>query len=232
MAGVATRAVRPGGLKGDIVRAGGRTSIGYILFLMVAVAATPGAGAAQTAAPVQLQQLVAKPDYQASLARQFAHLPPDVFQHCPGLVSKGSTVTVIQPVIFGSDGYPTAGMWEQRFPVSGCGNDTTINFFFVGHPDGNVQSIVAAPGDTHADPVLQRDSFRYVLTAVHLVAPACTALHVRTTSFDGGDAGARGPWRETWTVAACGPTYRVPVTFTPDATGTQITAGAAALVQP
>lgn len=191
--------------------------------------ATPAKG--QTVVDPSLQKLVLSTGYRAYIYRLFSSLPADVFQRCPTLVSTGSTVTVLKPPIFAADGYPTSGVWKQSFPVSGCGNDTSINFFFFGHPDEKITSLIAAPGDTHADPTLQRDTMGYVMIAARTQAPDCNAPHLRTTHFDGGlgdQAGAAkaqtapSGWRETWTISACGRLLAIPVTFVPDATGTRI----------
>ena len=172
----------------------------------------------------QLQALVRSPGYQGNVARLFAALPSDVFQRCATLVSDGSQVTVLTPVSFAADGYPVSGMWKQSFPVRGCGNDTTINLFFKGQPDEKITSIVAVPGDTHADPTLQRDAVRYAWLGAKAIAPTCTTPHARHTRYDGVVDAKHKAWRETWIVAACGQNVEIPITFTPDATGTTITA--------
>lgn len=188
---------------------------------------------AQQIADPSLQKLVLSAPYQRNIARLFSSLPPDVFQRCPSLVSKGSTVMVLKPASFAADGYPTSGVWKQSFPVSGCGNDTSINFFFFAQADGKITSFIAAPGETHADPTLQRDAMRYVMMAAKLEAPECNAPHLRTTHFDGRlsaqesskiSLGTSSGWRETWTASACGKLLPVPLTFITDATGTRVLA--------
>ncbi|HEX4739085.1 MAG TPA: hypothetical protein VH331_16150 [Allosphingosinicella sp.] len=198
--------------------------------IVLAVASTtPATG--QTVADTSLQKLVLSTGYQANIARLFSSLPSDVFQRCPTLVSKGSTVTILKQPTFAADGYPTSGTWKQSFPVSGCGNDTIINFFFFAQPDEKITSLIGAPGDTHADPILQRDAMRDVMMAAKTQAPGCSAPHLRTTRFEGrpgaqaGGATARtapSGWAETWTVSACGRLLTIPVTFIPDATGTRV----------
>lgn len=206
-------------------------SIRSVFRILALVATLAGTASAQTP-PAMLQTLVSTPQYQANIARLFSQLPPEVFQRCATLVSKGSQVTVVISPTFAKDGYPVSGLWKQSFPVSGCGNDTTINFFFRGDASEKISSIVAMPGDTHADLLLQKDAVQNVLTAAHARLGDCSALHIRTTSYDGVDGPTPGgapnaavrarAWRETWTVAACGKTLPVPLRFIPDATGTQI----------
>lgn len=173
----------------------------------------------------QLQTLVLSSGYQANIQRLFAALPADVFQRCPALIAPASTVSVLSPPAFAADGYPISGAWKQSFPVRGCGNDTTINIFFEGQPNEKIVSIVAVPGDTHANLTLQADALRYVRVAAQAAAPGCATPHVRHTRYDGVTDTARRAWRETWYVAACGRNVEVPVTFIPDATGTTVTAG-------
>lgn len=180
-----------------------------------------------------LQKVVRSAAYQRNVARLFSSLPPDVFQRCPSLVSNGSSVMVLKPSSFASDGYPISGVWKQSFRISGCGNDTSINFYFFAQPDEKITSLIAAPGETHADPTLQRDAMRYVLMAAKWRAPQCNAPHLRTTRFDGRfgpqDGSNIAPrtssgWHETWTASACGKLLPVPLTFITDATGTRVVA--------
>ncbi len=181
------------------------------------------ASAAGAAPPAeQLEALTRSDGYRNNIARLFAQLPPAVFQRCAALVSAGSQVTVIEPVSFAPDGYPIAGLWKQSFPVSGCGNDTTINFFFRGQADEKILSIFAVPGATHANPTLQRDALRLVNTAVLARAPGCSRIDVRDSRYDGVVDQARRAWQETWSVASCQHATDVTLTFTPDATGTTV----------
>jgi hypothetical protein len=221
------------GWKVVIVRGFNRASC--ILMLVIAMAPTLRVSAQSVQDP-RLQKLVQTPQYQANIARLFAAFPSDVFQRCPGLVSNGSSVTVIQPTSFATDGYPVSGIWKQSFPVSGCGNDTTINFFFTAQADEKITSQITAPGETHANPILQRDALGYAIMAVRGKTKTCNDPHLRTTRFDGQlptetNAGKRptkaGGWSETWILSACGQIFAVPLTFIPDATGTQITAAPA-----
>jgi len=186
--------------------------------------AAPGETPAAPQPSPQLQSLVRSPGYLGNIQRLFAALPTDVFQRCPDLVAPASAASVLTPVTFAPDGYPVSGTWRQSFPVRGCGNDTTINIFFQAQPDEKIASIVAGPGDTRANLTLQRDALRYAWLGAKAVAPDCTTPHARHTRYDGVVDTARKAWRETWIIAACGRNVAVPITFTPDATGTTISA--------
>lgn len=193
--------------------------------MIVALIATSSAAASSEPQPSPaLQALVQSSGYQGNIARLFSQLPPTVFQRCPTLVSNGSRVTTIEPVSFASDGYPISGLWKQSFPVSGCGNDATINFYFRGQPNEKILSIVAMPGETHADLTPQRDALKFAAIAVQAVVRDCNQLSVRDTKYAGLVKASGKAWQETWTFSACNRTTQVPLVFSPDATGTTVTA--------
>ncbi len=171
--------------------------------------------------------------YSSLIDHALAGMPPDVFQKCPALVSAGSRVTVVRPVTFASDGFPNGGIWKQQFPVSGCGNDTTLNFYFQATLDEKINTLVAAPGSTHANIVLQGDARKYATVAVVAREKDCKALNIKTTKFeayglfnppsqDPGPGSQPRPWWETWIMVGCGHTYEVPLDFVPVAGGVQV----------
>jgi hypothetical protein len=196
-------------------------------------AAMPDNALAQASPPLPLQAFIASQQFQAYIGNLFSRLPPDVFRRCGSLVSKVSTVSQTIPPVFASDGHPVSGAWKQSFPVSGCGNDTVINFFFAAQSSEKIVTILGAPGDTHADAALQKDADRDVVLATRLRAPACADPHVLNTTYDGRDTRERrkedtpaqsdkAPWQETWTMSACSQIVKVRVNFVPDLTGTTI----------
>jgi hypothetical protein len=161
------------------------------------------------------------------------HVPPVVFRKCPGLVSEGSTVTVVNPMSFDADGGPETGAWRMHIPVSGCGNDTSLNIVFSAKPGKYINYTVMLPGDTRADTTLQRDAVMYALAGAKLVAKDCETIEITNTKFDGfgltkppspGPVAAEDsrPWQETWTLDGCGHRLDVPMQFAPDRHGTQI----------
>ena len=82
------------------------------------------------------------------------------------------------------------------------------------------------PGSSQADALLQHDAMFYVGQNVGVRQKGCPRFEVVDTEFvryEAAAATARRPWHETWTVKACGHTWKIPITFTPDATGTNIT---------
>jgi len=188
---------------------------------------------AQTQDASRLQAFTRTAFYAGFITKVLAGVPPAVFQKCPALVSRGSTVTIIKPVSFGDDGFPNSGTWSQSFPISGCGNDTTLHFYFSADRQERINTVFAVPGTSHADLVLQRDALFYANGAAIAKARTCKNFIVKNTKFeafgvkdpqvaDPGPGNPKRPWTETWTMVGCGRTFEVPLDFLPDATGTRI----------
>ena len=155
-------------------------------------------------------------------------LPPDEFRQCPRLVSHGSKVTILRPIAFNPHGFPGSGFWRQSFPVSGCGNDTIVNFYFLADPAQTISVLIGIPGSTIASPLLQGAGRKFTTIAAQRAAPACRSFTVIDTRFEGfgppaaGGTPASRPWRESWTLAGCGRRYTVPIEFAPNAGGIQV----------
>ncbi|MEP9350266.1 hypothetical protein [Xanthobacter sp. KR7-225] len=197
-------------------------------FLAAALAlAAPPAGA--TTDPERFQRFLYSDAYRALLAKAWARVPKAVLPDCPSLTDGKISATLRQDVAFDGRGMPVSGSWWVRYPVSGCGAERIVNILFVADREG-VRTLVTLPGTTRADVVLQRDALMYAFVGAGTRAPAdCKDMLVTDTSFEGfglapgpGRPPQAGPWRETWTVAACGRTFAVPMEFIPDATGTTI----------
>lgn len=208
-----------------------RCRVGAVL-LGFALCLSAGGAAAQ-AAGGNLQAFTRSQRYQSLLKDVISHIPDTIFRRCPGLVSPGSTVTIVKPVTFGQDGVPVSGLWRQSFPVKGCGNDTILNVFFSPTGDGKINAVLTIPGSTHADPILQRDSVTYARIGAEGAVRGCQAFIVINSAFEGyglrkpqtadpGPGSRFRPWWEVWTLAGCGHVVDVPMDFVPDATGTQI----------
>ena len=85
------------------------------------------------------------------------------------------------------------------------------------------------PGDSIASQLLQRDATMSVFAAVSVKIKNCTDLSVTDTKLEkmpefnriyNGQRYASSPWKEVWTVNACGKDVYVRVTFIPDDNGT------------
>jgi hypothetical protein len=215
-------------------------SLVVLLFSLVTVLVRPNNSKAQALDGIQLQAFTRSDFYRSLVDRALKAIPQAVFQKCSALKSDGSRVTILTPANFAASGFPNTGFWKQSFPVSGCGNDTTLNVYFSATADEKVNVLVGAPGDTHADYILQSDALKYARLGAQLAANDCNAsgFEAKDTKFGGFDMsdspvkdagsynGAR-PWRETWTMIGCGHTIDVPVYYFPGAKGTQIVAGGA-----
>jgi len=209
--------------------------VAVFLFVWLAALLWPVAGRAQVEMENRLRAFIDSEPYQKLLESGLGHIPPVVFKRCPSLVRGSPEISILRPVSFGADGAPNAGLWRHSFAVSGCGNDTVLNFFFVARPDGKLDPVIGLPGTTHADLVLQRDSVAYANAGAAVAIKGCREFYVTNTRFEGGGVPQRSlpnqtagrgdlshAWRESWTVAGCGHVADVPMEFVPDQSGTQI----------
>jgi hypothetical protein len=203
-----------------------------LLGVLLSILISSGQSHAQAPDP-KFQQFLATDFHKGLLNNALGQMPPAVFQRCPSLVSKGSQVSVMRPVTFAADGFPNAGLWKETFPISGCGNDTVLNFYFVAGSDEKVNTVIGIPGTIIASPVLQGDARKNAYMALAIKVRDCKNFDVKNSRFeayglkypvtqDPGPGSKSRPWWETWTMAACGKTFDVPIGFMPDATGTQI----------
>jgi hypothetical protein len=200
------------------------TRIGVLAWTMSSFA-----GAEELADAAKFQAFVATSDmHKGLIAHALAELPTTIFQRCPSLVSKGSRVTVLKPISFGPSGVPNAGVWKESFPVAGCGNDTTLNFFFSASAEEKIWTTIGLPGATIADPILQKDAMTEAAAAAAKAGPKdCQSLTVINTEVLRNVAdpleGSKGsPWDELWTLILCATKAQVTMHFVPDKTGTTI----------
>jgi hypothetical protein len=139
-----------------------------------------------------------------------------------------------RPVFDAANGI-VAGAWKRSVVADGCGAKRVLNVIVRVSGPNSLSVTPALPGTTHADPVLQKDAVKIVVSAAATAPGArepgeCHVGYVADTEFiereTGVLPGARGPsWRERWTLVSCTRRIEVPVRFIPDATGTSISAG-------
>jgi hypothetical protein len=167
--------------------------------------------------------------YAGLIHTALAALPPDEFRQCPHLVSTGSQVTILKPVAFYPNGFPGSGLWRQSFPVSGCGNDTIVNFYFLASAGQKISVLIGIPGSTIANLLMQGAGKKFVTIAAQRASPGCRSFTVTNTRFLGfgqpapGSGPASRPWRESWTLSGCGRRYTAPIEFAPNKGGIQVT---------
>lgn len=138
-----------------------------------------------------------------------------------------STIKTWKPLEFDSTDAPIAGVWGETIEARGCGAPIKLNVMTVVREPNVLVSGVLAPGDTQADPTLQKDASRYVFIAALAKAPGCQQAHIEDTKVvrkeAPDDARLTGPVLvENWTVIACGRNVIVEVKFLPTANGTTI----------
>ena len=146
-----------------------------------------------------------------------------------GSLTKLSRVAIWKQPEFDAAGVPIAGEWGERFQATGCGMMRLLNVVTSVRSPGVLVSGPWAPGDTTADPTLQRDASRYAFAAAMPHVPGCQQAFlddthvVRRETVD--DARLTGPIRvEDWAIVACGKSLVAEMRFLPVASGTDIVA--------
>jgi hypothetical protein len=177
--------------------------------------------------------------YQDLVRKAVAALPPELTARCPGQAAGQSSILVLKPISFASNGMPVEGVWKQSLAQAKCPDGVTLNFLFTAQADERIRTLLLAPGDGIADARVQVDAFRRAVASVQALSPSCQALHVLNTRLDGFDhsrspgpdpapgAKVEIPWRETWTLGGCGGAWTVPMQFTPQGAATEVTAAGA-----
>jgi hypothetical protein len=76
------------------------------------------------------------------------------------------------------------------------------------------------PGESAADPLLQRDAMQGALAALIPATPeGCKHPVATDTSVTGSPPNGRDPWVERWTFDLCGKKAALDMTFTPSPNG-------------
>jgi hypothetical protein len=208
-------------------------SIGLPICLILFLAAS----AAESAAPdaslsPALANIIANPEHQKAVIAAAQQSSAWMNNRCAGATfAIGGDVAIYQRLELDQQQRPAAGSWRERVTAQGCGANRVLNVLTFVKSPGRLVSGTLLPGTTHADPLLQRDAFRYAAAAAK-VPPNCSTIYVADTAFAGVEGAANAslppqrripPWKEEWTIAACGQRSAVTLHFVPDATGTNIT---------
>lgn len=182
-----------------------------------------------------LTKLLADPGIQQTIQR--SALQSAVMVNHPCVDAKytiENRIGILKPLEFDSTGLLISGAWKQPVSEEGCGTRRLLNVIVLMNADKKIAGGPLLPGSSHADPLLQRDSILSALSIAGIAAaePAdrCKIQYVADTEYVGEEGvalpGSKGrPWREFWTVVTCTKKSRVPMLFTPDATGTSFTGG-------
>ncbi|HEY7972267.1 MAG TPA: hypothetical protein VID96_05030, partial [Xanthobacteraceae bacterium] len=83
-----------------------------------------------------------------------------------------------------------------------------------------LRTVAMLPGESAADPLLQRDAMQGALAALIPATPKdCKHTVATDTSVTGSPPNGRDPWVERWTFDLCGKKAALDVTFTPSPNG-------------
>ena len=208
------------------------------LIAVPAWAQTPAAPAAPAAAPasaakMDLPNFVKQPDYRATVITTAKNQIKAAVNACANAnFQPTGKVTVFDPVRF-NNGKPYTGAWVERVEATGCGPTRLLNVLTIAHSDSPLQVVGMMPGDTLTDPMMQKNALQYAeAIAVRGVPPGCKQLAFINTKFDGfiglpnpevTDGRESRPWRELWTMTACGNELDIGLIFTPNQRGTALT---------
>ena len=188
---------------------------------------------AQPAAKMDLPAYVKLPANRALIAETAKNQIKLAIPACAsGTFTPSGVVTVLDPPHF-AEGKPYVGAWVERVDATGCGPIHVLNVLTVAHADAPPQIVGMMPGDTHTDPMMQKNALQYAQAiAARAAPPDCKQLAFIDTKFDGytglpsndvTDGRENRPWREIWTATVCGTLMDIGLTFTPNARGTALT---------
>jgi hypothetical protein len=195
--------------------------------------------AAQAADGSPSGKAIALPKGHAASMVELAHRQTASF---PGTCAKMDFATTgeikfIVPVKPDQHGGVADGAWIDRIRGAGCEAHRHFNIFTI-VKNSEVKRVALLPGDTRADPLLQRDAQTGVVQRLTVDLRDCAPeqrqkFHIVDTRVDriAGPLAEdpqrppreRRPWKETWVVAVCGKVLELPVHFVPDRTGTTYT---------
>jgi hypothetical protein len=115
---------------------------------------------------------------------------------------------------------PGTVAWIEQYLVM-CQPPTQRNFLMILEKGERApRAIDMLPGESAADPLLQRDAMLGALGALVTIEPkGCEKKQPTNTAVVGSPPNGRDPWTERWTFDMCGKKGAVDVTFTPVASG-------------
>jgi hypothetical protein len=208
--------------------------VAVLSLLATPVMAQTPAPAAATAPAVKmdLPTFVKQPDYRAKIVSTAKDQIKQAISACANANFQATgKLTMFDPPHF-TDGKPYDGAWIEQVEATGCGPARRLNVLTIAHADAPLQIVGMMPGDTHTDPMMQKNALQYAQAiAIRAAQPGCKQLAFIDTKFDGfiglpnpqiTDGRETRPWREIWTMSVCGTLYDINLTFTPNAQGTSL----------
>jgi hypothetical protein len=202
----------------------------FLCLVLLAVLSARAAAMAQDGSEYgeRIQAFLARPDQMKLQSPLLSRAWGSSAGACEAIQVSKEVLIFLGPITFDDQGTPLSGSWKHTLTATGCGVSRTLNLFYIADGAGKVNRFPGAPGSTRADPVLQRDSIRYLLAGASAQVPKdCKQIQLIDTEYLGPEAdplpGVKdSPWHEYWTVRGCGVSARVTMHFSPDATGTAI----------
>ena len=195
-----------------------------------------GTASAQQPIPMspELAKFMSTPEEAQMVHSYGLHDWQEIVPSCATPRLADAQVVVHEAPKFDASGRPVSGRWQVISHVQGCGETRIFNLMYIVGPNG-LTRLGTLPGTTIADPWLQKDGLMYAQMAMaQLTPPGCDEHLFVDTAFEAFETNLRGParpWSEKWTIRACGVEGAVRMHFSPDATGTQITARTAETVR-
>jgi hypothetical protein len=225
----------------------------WLVLAFLLWAQLPALASAGSEIPPELAEYISLPSHNLStggiVGQQASQLPP-----CKSNTARLAAVSVYSPVSFdGAKRNPVKGIWKESWKVDGCDVTGVFNVLVVVGGPGKLQFAPLPPGQSLADPILQKSAAIHAATsAVKLGAADCQGSRIidtRFVAFEGAEPvatqeekpqviGADGksdiapvmaqklsrPWSEEWTVDVCGVQVFSVVHFAPGLTGTAVKA--------
>lgn len=173
------------------------------------------------AARAALEQMRHYAPYREAVQHAYQDYEKSLSGHCPAVAVDPTTAhaRVAAPLQLDAQGGIDSGIWTEQMRGVACGETRRFTALVI-FRGGNPSVYPVFPGDSFASPRLQRDATVSVASALTVSGAKCVPEVLDTRLPQGVPTGSRVPWNETWIVRSCDETYRVPVRFIPDATGT------------
>lgn len=192
-----------------------------MFFIMLAMPAM-----AQTTGPA-VEFIRQNPDYRRAVHSVAEHYESSLRTHCASVEldwNDAKSHVALQPTLDDQNHIQTA-VWAEMVPGEACGQHRRYSAITI-FKDGRPSVLPLFPGETASSPTLQQDTVIYVAQAllVQDVLPKDCHIDVLETRLPGGYPAQGSPWNERWRVDACGKEYWAQVRYTPDSTGTAISA--------
>jgi len=199
----------------------------YVMPLALCLAfAAPQARADQEA----LKRFLGDPHLKQNIINTAARSTAMTRHPCSTATYAPEDALELRPMTFDQFGNPEAG--ELKIPVKedGCGAGHLLNVYLWVQRESSIAITPMFPGASHAEDVLQKQAYPYVLQAAGGPEPNCPTGYIDDTRYVGEQGKpAKGvkdaPWKEVWILQSCGWKAEVPVLFTPGPSGIKVTAG-------